>query len=242
MENKINFSNGAILGLCLVLGLGSCGYFISQTIYNSDVAVNVAEVKGLAERTVEADTTHWTIDFDVSEDISTPLPRLYEMAEERQQIIINFLVEHGFAQDEVEIGTIDYYEWEYRDDNQRIVEQAHRLSGSVTVNSHQVEHVSDVRTKINQLIAQGIAITNHQPRYLFTQLNSIKPAMLREATENARIAANEFAHVARVKVGSIRSARQGSFFIRDLGEDYTDDNKIIKNVRVVTTISFYLTD
>ena len=66
--------------------------------------------------------------------------------------------------------------------------------------------------------------------------------MLQEATKNARIAAAEFANNAGVKVGGIRSARQGSFYIRDEGAEYSDDRSIEKSVRVVTTISFYLTE
>ena len=65
--------------------------------------------------------------------------------------------------------------------------------------------------------------------------------MLKESTKNARLAANEFAANAGVQVGGIRSARQGSFIIRDVGENYGDTAKIDKDVRVVTNITFYLT-
>jgi len=95
---------------------------------------------------------------------------------------------------------------------------------------------------VNKLIAQGINISNEAPSYRFTRLNDIKPDMLREATKNARIAANEFAESAGVSVGGIRSARQGGFNIRDAGEEYGDTKKIEKDVRVVTTVMFYLTD
>lgn len=76
----------------------------------------------------------------------------------------------------------------------------------------------------------------------FTKLNEIKPDMLREATKNARLAANEFAENAGVKVGGIRDAQQGSFYVRDAGDEYNDTAKIEKDVRVVTTITFCLTD
>ena len=66
--------------------------------------------------------------------------------------------------------------------------------------------------------------------------------MLREATKNARIAASEFAENAGVDVGGIRSARQGSFVVRDAGMEYGNTTKIEKDVRVVTTITFYLTE
>jgi hypothetical protein len=102
--------------------------------------------------------------------------------------------------------------------------------------------VSKVRASVNALIAQGLHIENRPPAYRFTKLNEIKPEMLREATQNARIAANEFAENAGVKVGSIRSALQGSFFVRDAGEEYGDTVKMEKDVRVVTTITFFLTE
>ena len=105
-----------------------------------------------------------------------------------------------------------------------------------------MELVSSARSKLNELIALGIDIRNNAPSYHFTSLNEIKPEMLKDATTNARIAANEFAANAGVKVGSIRTARQGGFIIRDIGESYADTTKIEKDVRVVTTITFYLTD
>jgi hypothetical protein len=73
-------------------------------------------------------------------------------------------------------------------------------------------------------------------------LNEIKPDMLKEAAQNARIAAAEFAENAGVKVGKIRSATQGAFFIQDEGSSSGDTRKVDKNVRVVTTVEFFLTD
>ncbi|WP_206422884.1 hypothetical protein [Photobacterium sanguinicancri] len=66
--------------------------------------------------------------------------------------------------------------------------------------------------------------------------------MLKTATKNARIAANEFAENAGIKVGSIRTARQGNFSITDAGQEYGDLYKIEKDIRVVTSIEFYLTE
>ena len=66
---------------------------------------------------------------------------------------------------------------------------------------------------------------DNAPAYHFTQLNDIKPGMLKEATRNARLAADEFAANAGVNVDGIRSARQGGFVIRDVGESYGDTKK-----------------
>lgn len=230
------------LGAFIALGLSAGGFFISQTLYNAKVALNTAEAKGLAERKVKADQASWNISFNVSGQSRADIPNLYSKAEQQQNIITELLKENGFTEDEIKIGVLNYNFHEYRDEQQQLVDQSHWLAGNIQVETAQVELVGKVRAKISKLIAQGINIGNGQPSYRFSKLNEIKPDMLREATTNARIAANEFAENAGVKVGGIRSARQGSFYVRDFGTEYGDSAKINKEVRVVTTITFYLTE
>ncbi len=230
------------LGIFIAIGLSLGGYFIGQTLYNAKVAVNTAEAKGLAERVVKADRANWDIVYGVSGKSRSEIPALYKKAEQHQQAIIKLLREGGFSDEEIRLGVLDYSYQEYRNEQQHVVDQSHNLVGIISVETNKVELVSKVRASVSKLLAQGIDIENHAPAYRFTRLNEIKPDMLREATRNARIAANEFAENAGVEVGSIRSARQGGFFIRDAGEEYGDTAKIDKVVRVVTTITFYLTE
>ncbi len=230
------------LGLFVAIGLAIAGYYVGQTLYNAKVALNTAEVKGLAERRVKADRVNWTVSHRVSGKSREEIPALYQEAEKHQQAIIDLLKSNNFEDAEIQVGVFNYQYLEYRDENQRLVDESHILAGSISVESNKIEQISEVRGKVNKLIAEGIDIDNGTPAYRFTGLNEIKPEMLSEATKNARIAANEFAKNAGVKVGGIRSATQGSFFIRDAGEEYGDTTKIDKDVRVVTTITFYLTD
>lgn len=231
-----------IPGLFLAAGIAIAGFFVSQTIYNAKVALNTAEAKGLAERRAKADRANWEILFTVSGNKREDLPKLYEKAEQHQQTITDVLMQGGFSLEEIKHGVIDYRYQEFRNDKQKVVDQTHKLIGDISVETDKVELVGKVRSKVNKLIAQGITIENRPPAYRFTKLNEIKPEMLREATKNARIAANEFAVNAGVSVGGIRSARQGSFYVIDAGEEYGDTAKLEKDVRVVTTITFYLTD
>lgn len=229
-------------GILISIGIATAGFFISQTLYNAKVAINTAEAKGLAERRVEADRANWTLVFRVTGQNRAELKTLYAQAEAHQKTIVTLLKENGFSDDEIALGVIDYFHQEYRDENQKLVDQKHELVGSIQIETNQVKQVAKVRSSVNKLIAEGVDIENQAPVYLFTGLNEIKPDMLKEATTNARLAANEFADNAGVKVGGIRSARQGNFYIRDAGDTYNDRNKIEKDVRVVTTITFYLTD
>jgi len=228
--------------LVLAVGLACAGYFISQTLYKSRVALNTADVKGLAERRVMADKAFWSISYTVVGSTKEEIPKLYKDSEIDQQKIIALLKSSGFSDEEIKPGVIRYYTNEFRDENQVLVEEEHFLSGEIEVQTTKVQLVSEGRTKLNTLIAQGLDIGNNQPAYHFTKLNDIKPEMLKEATKNARLAANEFAVNAGVNVGGIRTARQGGFVIRDVGKDYGDTAKIEKDVRVVTNITFLLTD
>jgi hypothetical protein len=167
---------------------------------------------------------------------------LYDKAESQQGAISDLLVGHGFSESEITLGVIDYTLQEYRNDDHEVVEATQHLTASIHMETDKVKQIREARTKLNRLIADGFNITNEAPTYHFTDLNSIKPEMLREATQNARIAANEFAEDAGVRVGGIRNARQGAFSVVDVGSSYGNTHNLEKEVRVVTNIEFYLTD
>ena len=235
-------SSQTLAGVAIAIGIALGGYFVSKTMYNANVALNTAEAKGLAERRVKADRANWEIVYRVNGASKSEIPQLYKKAEEHQRKILSLLKDNGISEKEVEPGVIDYSYTEYRDENQKLADQTHTLSGVISVETDKVDLVNTVRAKVNKLIAEGIEIENRPASFLFTKLNDIKPDMLREATKNARIAATEFAENAGVKVGGIRSAIQGNFYVHDVGSEYGDSEKIEKDVRVVTTITFYLTD
>ena len=78
----------------------------------------------------------------------------------------------------------------------------------------------------------------NRTEYLFKRLNEIKPAMIEEATRNAREVAEKFAKDSNSRLGKIKQARQGQFSISDRDKN----NPHIKKVRVVSTIEYYLAD
>ena len=229
-----------VAALCLAIGIAAAGYFVGQTLYNSRTGVNTAEVKGLAERRVLADRAIWRIQYTVAGDDSADMAELYARSEREKAQIVAALEASGFTPGEIRPGIVNHRRIEYRDDAQRLVEARRVLSGSIEVETARVRLVGPARAHLNSLVSRGIDLANNAPSYYFTGLNAIKPEMVREATTNARIAAGEFARNAGVDVGGIRDARQGNFVIRDAGSDYGNTSKLEKDVRVVTTITFYL--
>jgi uncharacterized protein len=99
------------------------------------------------------------------------------------------------------------------------------------------------------LLQKGIVLGGNPGQgltYKFTGLNAIKPDMITEATRNARAAADRFAADSGSKVGAIRTANQGVFSILpadQAGEaegGYGPDSSLMKTVRVVTSVEYYL--
>lgn len=232
----------ALPAFFLAIGIAAAGYFISHTHYNAKIALNTAQAKGLAERRVPADRANWTLSHTVTGKSRDEISALYAQAEKDRDQIIAVLKEGGLEDAEITVGVIDYSMREYRDENQNLVDEKHTLFGSISVETKKVGAIQQLRSDVNQLLAKGINLSNPSPRYYFTKMNEIKPAMLKEATQNAKIAASEFAENAGVKVGRLRSARQGAFEVRDVGSSSGDTRKIEKEVRVVITVDFYLAD
>ena len=117
------------------------------------------------------------------------------------------------------------------------------VTAGVTVCSHQVELIVKLQTEQGKLYEKGIPVGMgdnwaHPITYSFTKLNDIKPAMIEEATINARQAAEKFAKDSNSKLGKIKTATQGQFSV----SDRDNNTPYIKNIRVVTNVVYYLKD
>ena len=108
----------------------------------------------------------------------------------------------------------------------------------ITVTSTQVEKVIELMKEQISLMKQDVIISNeynYNTSFEYTSLNDIKPAMIEEATRNARAVAQKFAEDSGSSLGKIRQATQGQFSI---SSDETTPQ--IKNIRVVTTVKYAL--
>ena len=99
---------------------------------------------------------------------------------------------------------------------------------------------------VSELVDSGVVLSSDYgpsgPTYLFNGLNDIKPAMIAEATAAARESAQQFARDAEAKLGSLRRANQGVFQIlaRDQAPGVSEQQQLVKTVRVVSTFDYYL--
>lgn len=221
----------------LAVGLALLGVFVYNGINSLAKRDRVVSVRGLAEKEVQADRVIWPLAYKT---VGDDLGSVYRDISSANKKIQTFLIKNGIKASDIANGAPqvnDLWTNEYRDNVNR---QRYNATSVTTVSSSDVAKVRALMTRTGELLSQGIAIApndyNYPIQFDFTSLNKIKPQMIEQATKNAREAAEKFAKDSESKLGKIKSAQQGLFSI----EDRDSNTPYIKEVRVVTTVDYYL--
>ena len=238
MHRTINHSN--LLAIGIFLGLTVLGYLLGNAAIRVKEYERTVTVKGLSEREVPADVVIWPIAFTAA---TNDLGQLYLDLEKSAHQVRSYLASVGIGEDEVSVSppaVTDKSAQQWAGGER--AELRYTATQVVTVYSGSIGKVREAMENLVELGKQGIVFTasgyEHMTEYQFNGLNGIKPAMIEEATVNARAVAEKFARDSGSKVGRIRQASQGQFTITDRDRN----NPHIKNVRVVSTIEYYLAD
>lgn len=225
--------------LLLALGLLSVGLCIKGAATYLGNRNRTASVRGLCEREVPADKVTWPL---VTQDLGNDLPALYSKSEQVNARILAFLHAGGLTDAEISVNPPDVEDRLTQSYDPSRVTSRYKVTNVIVVTSSNVTKVRSLIEKQSELISQGIAVLagdyNYPTTYEFTGLNAIKPEMIAEATHNAREAAAKFAQDSGSKLGVILNASQGQFSISDR-DQYSPH---IKNIRVVTNLTYYLED
>ena len=229
--------NWRIEAIIISIGIIMLGVMIKNGINDFKDKDRFVSVKGLAEMEVPANKVIWPLMYkDIGDDPAV----LYANMEQKNKAIVKFLESNGIASEEISIAPPEVIDMQAERYGDRNVPYRYNATSVITVISKNVDKVRKLMSGQAELLKQGIAITGgdykYSVTYEFTDLNSIKPQMIEEATKNARTAAEKFAKDSDSSLGKIRDASQGQFSItdRDANTPY------VKSVRVVTTINYYL--
>lgn len=228
----------------VILAVGIAGGFAllgSNILSGIESFVNrdrIVTVKGLSERQVKADRVIWPVGF---RELGDDLQDVYGRIEKRKDQVVAFLKEAGLTDAEIEVASpqvTDAQAEMYANQKSRY---RYSMTQTVTVSSDKVDLVRDLLVRQSDLIKAGVTLVGDyswRTSFQFTGLNTVKPAMIEEATKNARASAEKFAQDSGSSLGKIRRANQGQFSITD-----RDSNTpYIKSVRVVTTVEYFLKD
>ena len=233
MKNREKIIPAIILAVGLI-GMGGAIRCGMVTVKEMERTVSV---RGLSEREVKADKVICPFAYKIG---GNDLQQLYTYIEQKNDIIIEFLKAAGMDEAEITVsapkGVDTRTEWSGSQNQYNYI-----ITSVVTVCTDKVDTIVKLQSQQGELLQKGIATTNnweYQTVYSFTGLNEIKPEMIEVATKNARETAEKFAADSNSKLGNIKRAIQGQFSITD-----RDSNTpYMKNVRVVTSVDYYLKD
>jgi uncharacterized protein len=241
MKERSSLLPAAVLAAGLVTG----GWLIGRGFARAHAPVRSVTVKGVAERDVEADVALWPLRFVATND---DLARAQERIKTDAAQIYAFLAHNGITAEHAELRALEVTDMLANPYGERTGASRYIISQTIMVRSDDPSMVLAATQKVGDLVSAGVVLTARDelgaggPTFLFTRLNDLKPDMIAEATANARIAAEQFAKDSSSRLGAIRSANQGVFVIlpRDQAPGLQEQQQMLKTVRVVTTVEYFL--
>ncbi len=240
MGSLANILAGGLIGL----GVASGGFLAGDSLVKSRLGYRVVTVKGLSEREAKADLGFWPIRFVATgptlEDARVKL-------ETSEKAVKTFLTANSFTEQDMQVQNIQVedriagYNAQGAPEDARFV-----LTEDLLVRSSEVDKLANASKMVGDLLKSGVVFSadayNAGPSFIFTKVSDLKGDMLTEATKRAREAADKFAIESGAKVGDIQNANQGIIEITPAIEIPNDrpEKQIMKKVRVVTTITYFL--
>lgn len=223
--------SASIVALGLIVG----GFVLGDGLVRMKAAERSVTVRGLAEREVTADLATWTVSFAST---ATNLQTAQANTDRDAEAVRAFFEELGFPEEELTPAGINVSS--YTNDGTVFYTVRQRT----VLRTRDIDRAQRAVRRQAELVRDGVVLEDGSGiSYTFTGLNDIKPAMVAEATKDARAAAEQFAQDSGAAVGGIHKATQGYFSIdaRD-GEagGWGIGDTPFKKVRVVTTIDFAL--
>ncbi len=223
--------SAAIISVGIMVG----GFVMGDGLVRMKASERSVTVRGLAEREVVADLATWTVSYS---GIAGDLAGAQSAADRDAASLRTYFKQLGFPDTALTPAGVDVSSYTNDGITRYTVRQRMVLRTTDIARAQEA-----VRRQV-ELVRRGVVLDDGSGMtYTFTGLNAIKPAMVAEATRDARASAEQFAQDSGASVGGIRNATQGYFSIdaRD-GEagGWGVGDTPFKKVRVVTTVDFAL--
>src|SRR5690349_20473029 len=232
-----------VFSVALVIAAAVLGYQVKQVGGGRESI----SVKGLAEKPIKADQAEWSVQLQVKgATIADALAALRKEKPALDEFLTGAGFEAGVLDESNESVEPNFEEVEGRNGNMRSVQNGHLARQSVTIRTADIGKIIQAFRAIVQFQAEGHPVSYGPPQFLVSNLEEVKMSLIGAAMQNSRVRAGEFAKNGDVKVGPMRSASQGAFYIlpaganadvSDWGGTY-DKSTVDKVARVVVTVDY----
>jgi hypothetical protein len=211
--------------ILFALAIVIAAFILGNAVINRNRPQGTINVTGLGESNFTSDLIVWEGNFSrESRDLKTA----YEDLESDKNAVMAYLKSKGIPENQLifnAVSTNPQYQQNYSNDGRYLGQTftGYQLNQSLKIESKDVEKVEKISREITELLNQGITFYSQNPRYYYTELESLKLEMIAKATEDATIRAERIAENSKGSLGDLISANMGIFQItgQNSGEDYS---------------------
>ncbi len=211
--------------LLFALAIIIAAFILGNAVINRNRPQGTINVTGLGESNFTSDLIVWEGNFSRE---SKDLTSAYTDLESDKKAVTTYLKSKGIPEDQLifnAVSTNPQYQQNYSDDGRFLGQTftGYQLNQSLKIESKEVEKVEKISREITELLNQGITFYSQNPRYYYTELESLKLEMIAKATEDATIRAERISENSKGSLGDLISANMGIFQItgQNSGEDYS---------------------
>jgi len=234
-----------LIGLGLMLAVGFIGSSLMivagvKTAISFDQRITV---KGYATKKIKSDLAIWNASYNVK---AKSLAEGYGELKKQLPVVVAYIKAQGFSDKELEVQTVSrsiVYKKNEKGYNTGEVNYF-VVTQFLQVTTNKVEKANKIYNNFESLFVKNINVSSTAPKYFYTKVSTLKMAMLKVATKNARQRAEMLITGSSNRVGSLRSARQGVFQITAehstsvSGYGVLDTSSINKVMKAIVTIEY----
>lgn len=214
-----SYTGTIIIALAIIISV----FLVSNTARYKFQSAETISVTGLAEKDFTADQIVWKGTFIRT---GMDLKGAYAQLKADEADIKQYLNASGIADSSIVFSSVDMqrtYDTKY-DDAGKITGNTftgYTLTGTVTVDSKNIEQVEKMSREITTLLQKGIELNSTPPSYYYSRLNDLKIDLLSKASADAKQRAESIAKNSDASLGGIKKAAMGVFQITGKNENET---------------------
>ena len=188
MRTSPHVTASIILGIAFISGLWIYGQRPSTD--------EVITITGSAKETVVSDLATYNLSLDKTYSVATGLPKMLEDFNKKSGVITGYLKYRGIQPENIKIGDVSIqkiYETNgYNVNTQNIV--SYTLSRAISADITDLELAKKIGNDVTAKAAQNdIALSSSNTNYQYTDLEALRPKLLKLATEDAKVKAESMA-------------------------------------------------
>ena len=199
-------------------------------------------VTGSAKTTATADNAVWVLNVSLS---SPTVATAVKKVDADVAALSQYLTEGGIPADGLTLGAVaTYANEEYNNGNATGRILSYRATREVTVRSKDVQLVSKLSQGIGTLLQSGVPVNNYGPQYYVSTLADLRPQLLGEAMQDAKVRAEALTKAVGGSVGAVMSVKSGPFQVTTPDSTMTSDmgaydtSSIDKTITSTVSVTF----